>query len=265
VVTAICRLIRTEGLSDSEAGLLAGVSKSALSRWKLEDEDFAIDLGQARASFVRELLRAIREAKKRDGTPDWRAQTWVLKNCSADGYGRASRKRKETDDAAAEGQERILVTPSELELMVERRVDERLREMANDSTPRSAMERAMCPEIPETRERSGTGVVAARPEAVDGENVTFRPEIHGAVQGAGSGAAETGAEGGDEECKNVAFRPEIPEIHDRLATTQTGTIASGNETPRGSRRERRAEERRLAKQMKQARKGAGGMNFRAAA
>jgi hypothetical protein len=91
---AICAIIEAEGISDSAAGALAGVMASTLARWKLEHEGFALELEMARALFERAQVRAIREARKRDGTPDWRARAWLLKHSSPDGYGPVSRMRK---------------------------------------------------------------------------------------------------------------------------------------------------------------------------
>src|ERR1700712_5267055 len=101
---AICALIEHEGISDSAAGALAGVTASTLARWKVEHEGFALELEAARALFELAQVRAIREARKRDGTPDWRAAAWLLKHSSPEGYGPASRMRKvkpEGADAAA--------------------------------------------------------------------------------------------------------------------------------------------------------------------
>src|SRR4051812_47456097 len=70
---AICAVIELEGISDSAAGALAGVPSSTLARWKLEHEPFALELERARALFELAQLRAIRLARKRDGSPDWRA------------------------------------------------------------------------------------------------------------------------------------------------------------------------------------------------
>src|SRR5258708_7306492 len=87
---AICAIIMEEGISDSAAGALAGVTASTLSRWKLEHEEFALELEAARARFELEQVRAIRNARRRDGTVDWRAVAWLLKYSSPEGYGPAS-------------------------------------------------------------------------------------------------------------------------------------------------------------------------------
>ncbi len=82
---AICALIEIEGISDSAAGALAGVTASTLARWKLEHEGFALVLEMARARFELAQVRAIREARKRDGTPDWRARTLAAETFVAGG------------------------------------------------------------------------------------------------------------------------------------------------------------------------------------
>src|SRR4051812_1319818 len=43
----ICAAIRIDGMSDTGAGDLAGVSRASISRWKQDDEDFQISLRQA--------------------------------------------------------------------------------------------------------------------------------------------------------------------------------------------------------------------------
>ncbi|HEV7404571.1 MAG TPA: hypothetical protein VGO11_16640 [Chthoniobacteraceae bacterium] len=90
---AICAIIMKEGISDSAAGALAGVTASTLSRWKLEHEEFALELEVARALFEIDQVRAIRNARKRDGSVDWRAVAWLLKHSSPEGFGPLSRRR----------------------------------------------------------------------------------------------------------------------------------------------------------------------------
>ena len=80
VADLICNVIRLDGLADHHAGALAGVRRVTLERWKAEDEGFALALERARAEFEWKLLRTIKDARKGDGSPDWRAQVWVLKN-----------------------------------------------------------------------------------------------------------------------------------------------------------------------------------------
>src|SRR3954468_21271915 len=100
---AICALIEQEGISDSAAGALVGVTASTLARWKEEHEGFALELEVARALFELAQVRAIRAARKRDGSPDWRAAAWLLKHSSPEGYGPLSRRRKvKTDGVQAE-------------------------------------------------------------------------------------------------------------------------------------------------------------------
>jgi hypothetical protein len=177
---AICAIIRAEGISDSAAGALAGVTASTLSRWKLEHEEFALELEVARALFEVDQVRAIRDARKRDGSVDWRAAAWLLKHSSPEGYGPASRRRKvkavEDDGQVTEGAQR-------------------------------EQERAMDAFLPKTpRDGSGPGE---------------RPE----------GAAVMA----DKNCANLPETAGVP--------LESGAPAAA----RPSRRDRRAEERRLAK------------------
>ncbi len=104
---AICALIEIEGISDSAAGALAGVTASTLARWKLEHDGFALVLEMARARFELAQVRAIREARKRDGTPDWRARAWLLKHSSPEGYAPVSRMRKVKTEACTRTRERV--------------------------------------------------------------------------------------------------------------------------------------------------------------
>ena len=94
VAALICNVIRLDGLADHHAGALAGVRRVTLERWKAEDEGFALLLERARAEFEWTLLQRIKDARKGDGSPDWRAQVWVLKNYSAEGIVKPARAAK---------------------------------------------------------------------------------------------------------------------------------------------------------------------------
>jgi hypothetical protein len=91
----ICDVIRLDGLADHFAGALAGVSRATLTKWKAEDEAFALALEAARAQFELGLLRAIRHARKSDGSPDWRAQAWLLTHASSDGFAKPAGAAKD--------------------------------------------------------------------------------------------------------------------------------------------------------------------------
>jgi hypothetical protein len=197
---AICAIIQTEGISDSAAGALAGVTASTLARWKLEHEGFALKLETARARFERAQVRAIREARKRDGTPDWRAAAWLLKHSSPEGYGPVSRMRKvRTEGVHADG-----VTVG------------------------------ACPsEAGQAQEREG---------AQGSENCANLPESPRAEGGRDEG---NGRRGPDERAGIAA-----PASQNHANVPETTGGDSPEEQPAGarlSRRERRAEERRLAK------------------
>ncbi len=98
LLKAMAAFIRLDGLSDSYAGLLAGISPSTLSRWKREHEEVEIALGQARAQYELERLRAIKSAVRKDGSVDWRAQAWLLQHSSPETYGSPSRRRQARAD-----------------------------------------------------------------------------------------------------------------------------------------------------------------------
>src|SRR4051812_15828743 len=86
IAALICDVIRLDGLADHLAGALAGVSRSTFERWRAEDAGFALKLEQARAWFELGLLRKINGACRSNGTPDWRAQAWLTKHATAEGF-----------------------------------------------------------------------------------------------------------------------------------------------------------------------------------
>jgi hypothetical protein len=104
-------VIRLDGLADHHAGALAGVRRVTLERWKAEDEGFALLLERARAEFEWTLLQRIKDARKSDGSPDWRAQVWVLKNYSAEGIVKPARAAKPAG-AVAQKRANLAETPA---------------------------------------------------------------------------------------------------------------------------------------------------------
>jgi hypothetical protein len=193
----ICTIIQMEGISDSGAGALAGVTASTLARWKLEHEGFALELEAARALFERAQVRAIRDARKRDGTPDWRAAAWLLKYSSPDGYGPASRRRKVNTEGVHAKADTVGDCQTEARPAHMREGAEGSEKFAN---------------LPETRRAEGG-----------------RNQVNGTDERACVAAPAS---------QNCANLPETP-----------GGAAREEQpaSPRLSRRERRAEERRLAK------------------
>jgi hypothetical protein len=95
VAGLICEVIKAEGIADHLAGALMGVSRDLFTRWRAEDEAFAMGLEQARAWFELGLMREIRKARKSNGTPDWRAQAWLLKHATAEGFAKPARAAQE--------------------------------------------------------------------------------------------------------------------------------------------------------------------------
>ncbi|HEV7402538.1 MAG TPA: hypothetical protein VGO11_06420 [Chthoniobacteraceae bacterium] len=165
---AICAIIHQEGISDSAAGALAGVTASTLSRWKAEHEEFALELEVARALFEVDQVRAIRKARKRDGSVDWRAIAWLLKYSSPEGFGPPSRRRKVkgAEDEAPEAERAAEATPQQAQ-----------EQQEQPETPREKC--AILPEIPlagrgRPGERANGGAMAPRencatlPETPDG-------------------------------------------------------------------------------------------------
>ena len=76
IVDFLCAIIRSNGISDSGAGALAGVHPSIVSRWKREHPDLAIALLQAREQFRDHHLSIIMRASEAKG--GWRAAAWLL-------------------------------------------------------------------------------------------------------------------------------------------------------------------------------------------
>ena len=82
--------IRAFGLSDLHAAVHAGIGSSTLAHMK-EDEEFCDLLAAARAEFEVKRVSSLLEATKPDGSCDWRAQAWLLRNSSREGgWGRAT-------------------------------------------------------------------------------------------------------------------------------------------------------------------------------
>jgi hypothetical protein len=118
-VLKICAAIRQRGHSDTHAAALAGVSSSAVSRWRQEDEEFALLLDTARADYLDVRLQVINETRKRDGSLDWRAQAWLMQVAAPETYGTPSRRfslarakeEKERAEAKAKADEGKVCTP----------------------------------------------------------------------------------------------------------------------------------------------------------
>jgi hypothetical protein len=145
-------------------------------------------------------VRAIRDARKRDGTPDWRAAAWLLKHSSPEGYGPASRMRK----VKTEGIHANAGT-----------VGDCLSEAGQAQEREGAQGSEKCANLPETQRAEG-------------------------------GRDEGNARRGPDERAGIAAP--ASQNHANLPETPGG--AARKEQPAGprlSRRERRAEERRLAK------------------
>jgi hypothetical protein len=225
VALQIAHWIRTEGISDSAAGMLAGVSTSSLSRWKQEHEELELLLGQARAQYELERLRQIRETVKRDGSPDWRAQAWLLQQSSPETYGAPSRRRQASADAkareeaaSAAANNPFVVTPEMLEPLQQRRMEVLARmQAAEDEEKGVAGKAAQAGAAAAVDARRGTGV----------QNVTNLPEtpasagqraqgaarqegVAGARQHGSGTVAASPREAAGEVVRNVTIVPETP-------------------------------------------------------
>jgi hypothetical protein len=76
---------------------MAGVKRSALSRWKQEDDEVELALDQARAQYQAPRLAKIGETRMKDGQLDWRAQAWLVKFANPQEHGAPSRRRRLQD------------------------------------------------------------------------------------------------------------------------------------------------------------------------
>ena len=98
ITVVIYGLIRSFNLTDSRAALMAGVSTSTISRWKEAEPAFADYLETARIEFEIDRTRRLLEAKRPDGSPEWRAHAWLLKNSQRDENARRpGRPRKDRE------------------------------------------------------------------------------------------------------------------------------------------------------------------------
>jgi hypothetical protein len=121
-VAKICAAIRAHGHSDTHAAARAGISASAVSRWRQEDEEFAIQLDEARTDYVEARLEEIRALRKRDGSIDWRAQAWLLQVAAPEVYGTPSRRHslarekeeRQRAEEKAKAENASVITPDEL-------------------------------------------------------------------------------------------------------------------------------------------------------
>jgi hypothetical protein len=158
-VYAICALIRAEGCSDGAAGARVGVPHTTLSRWKAQNEDVVVELVKARALYQAPRLQKIEQARRKDGTLDWRAQAWLVKFAAPDQYGRPSRRRRLRD---------VVISEEEMRA-------ETISSMVTVSTP---------PSIPETKSVTFSPEIPATAEPVEREaakSVAFSPEIPSAA------------------------------------------------------------------------------------
>ncbi len=168
LVELICDIIRTDGLADHLAGALAGVPRATLERWKAGSVLFACQLEGARAGFEQGLIRAIKDARTRNGSPDWRAKAWLLTHTSAEGIVNPPRSAKPAP-AAAQNRANLPETPAA----------PRAAAAAPTPTERSApvAGRENTTNLPETRPPQGAAhSPLTGPIASASKNTTILPE-----------------------------------------------------------------------------------------
>jgi hypothetical protein len=80
--TQVCHFIKTDGVSDAEAALLAGQDAAWLQGWVEAHPSARRDLEAVRAEFHRQRLELIRTCLKKDDV-EWRAQVYLRENTPA--------------------------------------------------------------------------------------------------------------------------------------------------------------------------------------
>jgi hypothetical protein len=164
IAELICNVIRLDGLADHHAGALARVRRATLERWKAEDEGFALALELARAEFEWKLVQKINNARKSNGTPDWRAQVWVLKNYSAEGVvkpARSAQKRANLPETPA-APPAACAAPAPTAQGTERTTTERCAPPTPTERSRPGGARENASILPETHARPGVSPLAGR-------------------------------------------------------------------------------------------------------
>ena len=89
---AIYEIILTEGLKDSRAARLVGISASTISRWKRKIPDFGEFLAVARAKFELAEIKEIVDATPRNARAEVARAKWLLQKSNPQKWGRPGRK-----------------------------------------------------------------------------------------------------------------------------------------------------------------------------
>ena len=92
IANAIYDIILTEGLKDSRAARLVGISPSTISRWKRKIPHFAEFLATARADFELAEIKAIVDATPRNARAEVARAKWLLQKSNPQKWGRPCRK-----------------------------------------------------------------------------------------------------------------------------------------------------------------------------
>lgn len=64
----------SQGLTQRDASVLAGISEDTLSLWKKKDSDFSEQMRQKEIEYKLSLVQSIKEAGKKS----WQANAWLL-------------------------------------------------------------------------------------------------------------------------------------------------------------------------------------------
>lgn len=112
----VCRFIQTDGVTDEDAALLAGMDGEWLRQWLQDDPGAGRELKAARAVYRRERLIQIRTSEKK-GDTEWRPHSYLLENTPASHADEAG-KCNDTHELAAGGKvswsANFIITPHHL-------------------------------------------------------------------------------------------------------------------------------------------------------
>ena len=92
IADAIYEIILTEGLKDTRAARLVGISASTISRWKRKIPDFGEFLAVARAKFELAEIKEIVDATPRNARAEVARAKWLLQKSNPQKWGRPGRK-----------------------------------------------------------------------------------------------------------------------------------------------------------------------------
>lgn len=100
----------SEGLTQREASILAGISEDTLSLWKRQDSDFSEQIRQKQIENKLRHIRVINEASK----TKWQASAWWLERKFKEEFsvkGQEGSESSESIDKLTEAMQKLLTPP----------------------------------------------------------------------------------------------------------------------------------------------------------